>query len=65
MPATLSPIPTTVALLALPQLRILQGVISLTVFVPLVLLCMRQPLELDCLWASLYMLGAVYFMFRR
>ena len=65
MPATLSPIPTTVALLALPQLRILQGVISLTVFVPLVLLCMRQPLELDYLWASLYMLGAVYFMFRR
>lgn len=51
--------------LTLPQLKILQEVISLTVFVPFVLLYMRQPLKLDYLWASLCMLGAVYFMFRR
>ena len=51
--------------LTLPQLKILQEVVSLTVFVPFVLLYMRQPLKLDYLWASLCMLGAVYFMFRR
>ncbi len=51
--------------LTLPQLKILQEAISLTVFVPFVLLYMRQPLKLDYLWASLCMLGAVYFMFRR
>lgn len=51
--------------LTLPQLKILQEVISLTVFVPFVLLYMRQPLKLDYLWASLCMLGAVYFVFRR
>ena len=51
--------------LTLPQLKILQEVISLAVFVPFVLLYMRQPLKLDYLWASLCMLGAVYFMFRK
>jgi uncharacterized protein (DUF486 family) len=51
--------------LTLPQLKILQEVISLSVFVPFVLLYMRQPLKLDYLWASLCMLGAVYFMFRK
>jgi uncharacterized protein (DUF486 family) len=50
--------------LTLPQLKILQEVISLSVFVPFVLLYMRQGLKLDYLWASLCMLGAVYFMFR-
>ena len=39
--------------------------ISLAVFVPFVLLYMRQPLKLDYFWASLCMLGAVYFMFRK
>lgn len=53
------------SVLTLPQLKILQEAISLTVFVPFVLLYMRQPLKLDYLWASLCMLGAVYFMFRR
>jgi len=43
----------------------LQEVISLSVFVPFVLFYMRQPLKLDYLWASLCMLGAVYFMFRK
>ncbi len=49
----------------LPQLKILQEVIALTVFVPFVVLYMRQPLKLDYLWAALCMLGAVYFIFRR
>ena len=49
----------------LPQLKIVQEVISLAVFVPFVLLYMRQPLKLDYLWASICMLGAVYFMFRK
>ena len=51
--------------MTLPQLKILQEVITLSVFVPFVLLYMRQPLKLDYLWASLCMLGAVYFIFRR
>ena len=50
--------------LTLPQLKILQEVISLSVFVPFLLLYMRQPLKLDYLWAALCILGAVYFIFR-
>jgi uncharacterized protein (DUF486 family) len=50
--------------LDLAQLKILQEVITLTVFVPFVLIYMRQPLKLDYLWAALCMLGAVYFVFR-
>ncbi|HEY0683191.1 MAG TPA: DMT family protein [Steroidobacter sp.] len=51
--------------LSLPQLKILQEVITLTVFVPFVTLYMRQPLKLDYLWAALCMMGAVYFVFRK
>jgi uncharacterized protein (DUF486 family) len=51
--------------LTLPQLKILQEVISLAVFVPFVIYYMRQPLKLDYLWAGCCMLGAVYFMFRK
>lgn len=51
--------------MTLPQLKILQEVITLTVFVPFVLLYMRQPLKLDYLWACLCMVGAVYFIFRK
>jgi len=51
--------------MTLPQLKILQEVIALTVFVPFVVYYMRQPLKLDYLWASLCMLGAIYFMFRK
>jgi uncharacterized protein (DUF486 family) len=51
--------------LTLPQLKILQEVVSLSVFVPFMLYYMRQPIKLDYLWASLCMLGAVYFMFRK
>ncbi len=50
--------------LTLPQLKILQEVITLTVFVPFTVMYMRQPLKLDFLWAGLCLLGAVYFMFR-
>jgi uncharacterized protein (DUF486 family) len=48
----------------LGQLKILQEVITLSVFVPFAILYMRQPLKLDFLWAGLCMVGAVYFMFR-
>ncbi|HYD48968.1 MAG TPA: DMT family protein [Terriglobales bacterium] len=50
--------------LSLPQLKILQEVITLAVFVPFALFYMRQPLKLDYLYAAFCMLGAVYFMFR-
>lgn len=50
--------------LSLPQLKILQEAITLTVFVPFAIFYMRQPVKLDYLWASLCVLGAVYFMFR-
>jgi uncharacterized protein (DUF486 family) len=50
--------------LSLAQLKILQEVITLAVFVPFAVLYMRQQLRLDFLWAGLCLLGAVYFMFR-
>ena len=50
--------------LSLPQLKIMQEAITLTVFVPFALLYMREPLKLDYLWASLCIMGAVYFIFR-
>ena len=46
------------------QLKILQEVISLTVFVPFVFFYLKEPLKLDYLWAALCILGAVFFMFR-
>jgi uncharacterized protein len=48
----------------LSQLKILQEVIALGVFMPFAVLYMKQPLKLDFLWAGLCLLGAVYFMFR-
>jgi uncharacterized protein (DUF486 family) len=51
--------------MSLPQLKILQEVITLSVFVPFVFFYMRQPLKLDYLWAAFCMMGAVYFMFRK
>jgi len=50
--------------LSLAQLKILQEVITLLVFVPFALLVMKQPLKLDFLWAALCLCGAVYFVFR-
>ena len=46
------------------QLKILQEVITLLVFVPFSLLDLRERLTLDYLWAGLCILGAVFFMFR-
>jgi hypothetical protein len=50
--------------LSLSQLKIMQEVITLTVFVPFAVLYMRQAIRLDFLWAALCLLGAVYFTFR-
>jgi uncharacterized protein (DUF486 family) len=50
--------------LALPQLKMLQEVITLSVFVPFSILYMNQPVRLDFLWAGLCLCGAVFFMFR-
>jgi uncharacterized protein (DUF486 family) len=50
--------------LSLPQLKIMQEVIALSVFVPFSIFYMNQPLKLDYLWAGLCILGAVYFMFK-
>jgi len=50
--------------LSLAQLKILQEVITLTVFVPFAIYYMHQPIKLDFLWAGLCLMGAVYFMFR-
>ena len=53
------------AALTLPQLKIIQEVITLSVFVPFMVYYMKQPLKLDFLWAGLCMCGAVYFIFRK
>jgi uncharacterized protein len=50
--------------LSVAQLKILQEVITLSVFVPFAVLYLNQPLKLDYLWAALCMVGAAYFMFR-
>jgi uncharacterized protein (DUF486 family) len=50
--------------LSLAQLKIIQEVITLAVFVPFAVFYMQQPVKLDFLWATLCLLGAVYFMFR-
>jgi len=50
--------------MSLAQLKILQEVITLGVFLPFAVLYMRQPLKWDYLWAGLCIIGAVYFMFR-
>ena len=50
--------------LSLGQLKIIQEVITLAVFVPFAAFYMEQPLKLDYLWAGVCLLGAVYFVFR-
>lgn len=50
--------------LSLAQLKILQEVITLSVFIPFAVFYMQQPMKLDFLWAGLCLMGAVYFMFR-
>lgn len=51
--------------LNLAQLKILQEVITLLVFVPFAVFYMKQPFRLDFVWAGCCLLGAVYFMFRQ
>lgn len=50
--------------LSLAQLKIMQEVITLAVFVPFAVLYMGEPIKLDYLWAGLCLMGAVYFIFR-
>ena len=50
--------------LSLAQLKIVQEIVTLAVFVPFAMFYMRQPIKLDYLWASLCMVGAAYFVFR-
>ena len=50
--------------LSLAQLKIMQEVITLAVFVPFAVFYMGQPVKLDFLWAGLCLMGAVYFIFR-
>ena len=51
--------------LSLGQLKILQAIITLAVFVPFAWCYMREPVRINYLWAALCMCGAVYFMFRK
>ena len=50
--------------LSVGQLKLIQEVITLTVFVPFAIYYLKEPLKLDYLWAALCILGAVYFVFR-
>jgi uncharacterized protein (DUF486 family) len=50
--------------LTVSQLKIVQEVVTLSVFVPFAILYLREPVKLDFLWAALCMVGAVYFIFR-
>jgi uncharacterized protein len=50
--------------LSVAQLKILQEVITLSVFVPFAWFYLKEPIKLDYLWAGLCILGAVYFIFR-
>ncbi|MFC4159098.1 DMT family protein [Chitinimonas lacunae] len=49
---------------SLAQLKIIQEAITLTVFIPFAMFYMGQPFKWDFVWASLCLMGAVYFMFR-
>lgn len=50
--------------LSLPQLKIIQEIITLSIFVPFSVLYMKQPIKTDFVWAGFCMMGAVYFIFR-
>jgi uncharacterized protein len=52
------------SVLNLPHLKILQEVITLSVFIPFAVFYMDQPIKLDYLWAGVCLMGAVYFIFR-
>lgn len=46
------------------QLKIIQEVLSLSIFIPFSLLILKKPFKMDYIWAGLCLLGAVFFMFR-
>lgn len=46
------------------ELKIIQEVITLSIFVPFSFFYLKEPLKMDYLWAGLCLVGAVYFMFR-
>jgi uncharacterized protein (DUF486 family) len=50
--------------LSLGQLKVMQEVITIAVFVPFAILYMKQPLKLDFLWAGLCLVAAAWFAFR-
>jgi uncharacterized protein (DUF486 family) len=50
--------------LSVGQLKLMQEVITLSVFVPFAVYYLKEPLKLDYLWAALCIFGAVYFVFR-
>lgn len=50
--------------MSLAQLKILQEVVTLSVFIPFAVFYMHEPVKLDFLWAGLCLMGAVYFMLR-
>jgi uncharacterized protein (DUF486 family) len=50
--------------LSVAELKVLQEVITLSVFVPFALFYLKEPLKLDYLWAALCLVAAAYFMFR-
>ena len=50
--------------LSLAQLKILQEVVTLSVFVPFAVFYMRQPVNTNFIWAGMCLMGAVYFIFR-
>ena len=52
------------SVMTIGQLKILQEVVSLGVFVPFAYLYLKEPIKLDYLWAGLCLLGAIFFMFR-
>lgn len=52
------------SVLSLGELKVLQEVITLSLFVPFAVFYMKEPLKLDYLWAGLCLVGAVFFMFR-
>jgi len=51
--------------MSLPQLKILQEVVTLSVFVPFAIIYMKQSLSWNYLWAAFCLCGAVYFVFRQ
>ncbi|MCW8193447.1 DMT family protein [Proteobacteria bacterium 005FR1] len=52
------------SVLSIGQLKVMQEVITLSIFVPFAVFYLKEPLKLDYLWAGFCLVGAVYFMFR-